>query len=100
MAKEFTQNFYGKKEWKSCRDAYMAKVGGLCEECLKAGLIVPAEEVHHIIPLNENNISNDEITLNFANLRALCREHHRQAHSTHGPRRYIVDELERVTICE
>ena len=92
--------FYNSGAWKTCREAYKKKVGGLCEECLKNGQITPAEEIHHRIPLTPDNVGDPSISLNFDNLVALCREHHRAAHSKHNgePKRYIVDDLGRVKI--
>ena len=57
--------FYKTAAWVNCRKAYLAKVGGLCERCLAKGLIVPAEIIHHKIRLNENNITDPSVTLNF-----------------------------------
>lgn len=58
----------------------MKKAGGLCELCMKEGKITPAEEVHHKIHLSQQNINDPNVTLNYDNLIALCREHHRQEH--------------------
>lgn len=74
----------------------MKKVGGLCELCMKEGKIVPAEEVHHIKWITPKNICDPNVTLNWRNLVALCREHHRQQHGK-KERRYTIDEQGRVT---
>lgn len=74
----------------------MKKVGGLCEDCLKENKIAPAEEVHHKIFITPFNINDPNITLNFDNLVALCREHHRRRHGE-KERRYTIDEQGRVT---
>lgn len=68
---------------------------GLCENCLKKGLVVPAEEVHHKIHITPLNIDDPNITLNFDNLIALCRECHRKEHGARDYR-YEVDEMGRV----
>ena len=47
--------FYKTRAWKRCRASYLASVGGLCERCLKRGLIVPADQVHHKIKLTSDN---------------------------------------------
>ena len=70
----------------------MAK--GLCEDCLKKGIITPAEEVHHKIELTMFNISDPSISLNNDNLCALC---HRCHMKRHHPKRYTIDEWGRVT---
>ena len=63
---------------------------------MKEGKINPAEEVHHIKFITPNNINDPSITLNWNNLVALCREHHRARHGARQ-RRYEVDEWGRVT---
>lgn len=93
MAKEFAGNFYKRQEWKNCRNSYLKSVGGLCERCLAIGLYNPAEIVHHTVYLNEENINNPSITLNFDNLEALCRECHAKEHELgigKAKRRYRV----------
>lgn len=72
------------------RDSY------LCQDCLKAGRIVPAEEVHHIKELTKENVRDPSVTLNLNNLVSLCRRCHRMRHSGR-PMRYIVDDVGRVT---
>jgi 5-methylcytosine-specific restriction protein A len=44
----------------------------LCEECLKAGIVKQAEEVHHIKPVAEF----PELRLAIDNLQSLCRVCH------------------------
>lgn len=39
MAKEFAKSFYKSKAWKRCRTMYAAGVGGLCEHCLRNGIV-------------------------------------------------------------
>lgn len=80
--------FYKTAAWVNCRKAYLAKVGGLCERCLAKGLIVPAEIIHHKIRLNENNITDPSVSLNFDNLEALCRLCHGEEHGR--PKRYTI----------
>lgn len=94
--KDFATRFYSSKAWKQCRAAYMEKVGGLCEDCLKRGIFTPAEIVHHIVEITPENITDPEITLSFSNLRAVCRECHATEHGARV-RRYKLDELGRVT---
>ena len=94
--KSYSEAFYKSKAWQNCRNSYMKSVGHLCEDCLKQGKIVPAEEVHHIVWLNESNIHDPNVTLNWSNLVALCREHHRQRHGARQTR-YTVDAFGRVT---
>lgn len=94
--KKYAESFYKSIAWQNCRNAYMKKVGGLCEDCLKENKITPAEEVHHIKWITPQNINDPNVTLNWKNLVALCREHHRQRHGA-KQMRYKVDEFGRVT---
>lgn len=93
MAKEYAKKFYKSIGWKNCRDGYLSSVGGLCERCLSKGLYTPAYIVHHKIYINENNIKEPSITLNWDNLEALCLDCHNDEHmKSEAKRRYTVDE--------
>jgi len=63
---------YGYK-WKKIRDRYVKK-HPLCEECLRHGRYVKAEQVHHIVPLSEGGSSEEY------NLMSLCRSCHEKVH--------------------
>ena len=63
---------------------------------MKEGKINPAEEVHHIKFITPQNITDPNITLNYSNLVALCRECHKKRHGARQ-RRYTIDEYGRVT---
>lgn len=69
---------YG-RAWKRIRDRYI-KAHPLCEECEKQGLIVPAEEVHHILPLSKGGSSYQD------NLMALCKTCHSRITAESGDR--------------
>ena len=73
--------FYVSWTWRRCRKAFLEFKGNLCEECLKKGIINPGTkeqplEVHHKIPLTEENIKDPSITLNWDNMEATCKKHH------------------------
>lgn len=55
--------------WRKIRNAYITR-HPLCEHCQQDGCVTPAQEVDHIIPL-ENGGTHDE-----ANLQALCKSCH------------------------
>ena len=96
------KTFYSSRAWKDARRNYKQSVGGLCEECLKKGIITPAEIVHHKIPLTAENVGDLEISLGWCNLQALCRQCHAQAHedmyAERTGKRYRIDENGRVVI--
>ena len=94
--KPWAEKFYKSTAWKNCRDSYMKKVGGLCEDCYSKGIVKAAEEVHHIKELTSQNITDPCITLSYTNLAALCHNCHMKRHHPHM-KRYKVDEYGRVT---
>lgn len=94
--KPWARAFYMSAQWKACRNSYIKSVGGLCERCWERGQVRPASIVHHKVYITPENIRDPNITLNYANLEALCRECHEAEHR-HGPKRYAVDAMGRVT---
>ena len=92
--KEFAKEFYHSSAWKACRESFLKQKRGLCEQCLKRGMYVPADTVHHIKHLSPENINDPSITLNYQNLMALCRDCHAEMHK--GIKRYKVDDFGRV----
>ena len=96
VMKDYAKRLYKSKAWQRCRDNYMRSAGGLCERCLKQGLVVPGEIVHHKIYISPDNVDNPAITLNPDNLELVCRDCHAQEHSGRVMR-YKIDEIGRVT---
>ena len=72
--KDYAERFYSSTAWKKARETYKKECGGLCEECLKKGLVSAGEIVHHIKPITRQNIDNPNITLNPENFMLLCRD--------------------------
>lgn len=72
----------------------MKSVGGLCECCLKAGIIKAGVIVHHKVHLTPDNIDNPEVALNPDNLMLVCRDCHAKLHGK--TKRYKVDAMGRV----
>lgn len=73
-------SFYNSKAWRQCRAQYKKKVNGLCERCLKKGLVVPGDHVHHKIYMNEKTVQDPELALGFDNLELLCHKCHDNEH--------------------
>lgn len=76
MAHEFSKRFYNSKQWKLCRNSFIAHRvsidGGMCQNCRKSlGFIVD-----HIIELTPVNIYDPCISLGHDNLQYLCLECH------------------------
>ena len=91
--KDYAKVLYKSQAWKDCRAAYYKSKGGLCELCLAKGLYSSGEIVHHKIHINEDNVYDTSVTMNFNNLQLLCRNCHAKQHSG---KRYTVDEFGRV----
>lgn len=75
MARDFAKKFYKSKEWQEVREYVLMRDNYLCVICGK-----PAQEVHHIVHLTPQNITDIKINLNPANLKSLCRECHFEMH--------------------
>ena len=73
-----TQRRYG-TEWRRVRGRYISQ-HPLCEECLKAGKLTPATEVHHILPLSRGGTHEEK------NLMALCKPCHSRITAEMGDR--------------
>ena len=69
---------YG-RSWREVRAKYVL-THPFCEECFKKGILVPVEEVHHIIPVNEGG------TNEAHNLMSLCKSCHNRIHIERGDR--------------
>ena len=88
--KPFAEKFYKSTNWQTCREAYARSVKYLCEDCLGNGLIVPGEIVHHVTEITPENIDDPEITMNFNNLRMVCRDCHAKHHGAKQGQRYTI----------
>jgi 5-methylcytosine-specific restriction protein A len=69
---------YGHK-WRRIRNRYI-ETHPLCEECLKTERYTPAQEVHHILPLEKGGTHNED------NLMALCKSCHSRITAESGDR--------------
>lgn len=98
MAKEFAEAFYKSKAWQKCRESYIKSVGGLCEDCMAKGIVKAGDIVHHIEHITINNINNPDITLNWGNLKLVCRDCHAEEHKGNKNRRYKVDDMGNVIL--
>lgn len=94
------KSFYSSKAWKDCRNAYIKKCGGLCERCLKDGIIKAGYIVHHKIHLNEDNYKDPNVSLSFENLEYLCFDHHQEEHFAKHKRRFKIDDAGNILILD
>ena len=92
MAKEFSKAFYKSRTWQKVRQFIWKRDNGLCQDCLKKGLITPGKEVHHVVELTEDNIMDASISLGEDNLITLCKSCHEARHNASvRSRRYSVN---------
>ena len=98
MAQDWAKWFYTSRSspWPKCRDDYADSVGGLCEKCLRKGIVRAGVIVHHKVHLTPENIHDPNIALNWDNLELLCWKCHAEEHPKGHPKRYRVDEFGRV----
>ena len=93
--KDYATAFYSSTAWRHTREAYAKSKGNLCESCLERGLYTPGEIVHHKTHITPQNINDPNITLNWDNLRLVCRNCHAAEHEQRK-RRYRFDEAGKV----
>lgn len=81
-------DIYNSREWKELRIAKLRNTNGLCEECLKEGIITSARCVHHVVPI-ETARTKDEmkrlaIDCGLQGLKSLCFACHSKIHNDAG----------------
>ena len=83
------QRFYRSDAWKIARAIKIANACGVCEECGAIGT-----EVHHIVHLTPENVTDPSVATNQENLKLLCNNCHSHAHHRFGGRKeyYFDDE--------
>ena len=96
------ESFYTSRAWRTCRASFVKSKGGMCEECWKRGIIETGSkerplEVHHIIPLTDQNLNNPRIAFSWENLQLLCKDCHDNKKQKQA-KRWKVDPDGRVQI--
>ena len=79
---------YNSREWKELRIAKLRSTDGLCEECMRQGIVTPARCVHHVVPI-ETARTKDEmrrlaIDCGLQGLMSLCFACHARIHRELG----------------
>ena len=62
--------FYQSTAWRKLR-AEKLRQNPICEQCIRIGLIIPAQVVDHIVPINKGGAA-----LDIDNLQSLCHPCH------------------------
>ena len=77
---------YNSREWKELRIAKLRSTNGLCEECLKQGIVTSARCVHHVVPIETARTKDEMRRLAFDehNLMSLCQSCHSRIHKELG----------------
>jgi 5-methylcytosine-specific restriction enzyme A len=70
--------FYKSKEWKQMRALAFERDNGLCQRCLKKGILKVANVVHHIVEIKDDW----SLRLVLENLESLCHSCHNAHHKT------------------
>ena len=92
LMQEYAKRFYKSRAWQNTRAAAWSRDKGLCVDCLRKGIIKPAEEVHHVEEITPDNINDPAITLNLDNLVSLCKDCHANRHRKRQMRYRILDD--------
>ncbi len=71
---------YNNTAWRKLRNSYL-KLHPLCENCLKEGKVVPAEDVHHKRSPFQKGEINWTLLMEPENLQSLCKECHGKEHA-------------------
>jgi hypothetical protein len=79
---------YNSREWHELRIAKLRSTNGLCEECMKQGIVTSARCVHHVVPI-ETARTKDEmrrlaIDCGLQGLKSLCFACHARIHKELG----------------
>ena len=75
-------DIYNSREWKELRIAKLRSTNGLCEECMKDGIVTAAHAVHHRHPI-EDSTSKAEMrkwAFMWENLVSVCDACHAKIH--------------------
>ena len=76
------RKIYSSERWRKLR-AWKFACNPVCEECDKAGLATPTEDIHHIISFMSvtDPVVRLRLAYDFDNLQSLCKECHQKKHN-------------------
>lgn len=73
-----TESFYKSSAWQRLRRLAYERDNGLCQRCLKAGILKRADVVHHIVEIKVDWSKR----LELSNLESLCHTCHNTIHKS------------------
>ncbi|MDD9266064.1 HNH endonuclease [Paenibacillus sp. GCM10023248] len=71
-----SKSFYNSTDWQKVREQALTRDNYLCRRCFKQKKLVPADMVHHIVPLRDDPGKGLELD----NLESLCHPCHNKEH--------------------
>ncbi len=73
---------YNSREWKELRALKIRSTNGLCEECMKEGIVTAANIVHHKHPIEDSHSMQEmkHWAFMWENLLVVCQAHHAKIH--------------------
>ena len=76
------RKIYSSERWRKLR-AWKFASNPICEECEKAGLATPTEDIHHIISFMSvtDPIVRLRLAYDYDNLQSLCKKCHQKKHN-------------------
>ena len=84
--------FYNSVQWRTLRNQKFYDANGLCELCLKDGIINEAREIHHIVPIEKDWNKR----LDYDNLIALCSDCHNAQHERISPLQKFLNVWDKI----
>ncbi len=82
--RKYRQAIYKSRTWRELRQAYIMS-HPLCENCLKAGKVTPATDIHHKDSfMNYAGEEREAKAFDSTNLMALCKGCHSKLHAKEG----------------
>ncbi|WP_237475755.1 HNH endonuclease signature motif containing protein [Virgibacillus salexigens] len=73
--------FYKSSKWRKVRAVAIARDKGLCQRCLKQGILRHAQVVHHLVEVNVDW----ELRYDLNNLESVCHACHNREHNRRPP---------------
>ena len=76
------QRLLNSKRWAETKRTVWLRANGLCEDCLKEGIITPGVDCHHVVPVESSKTEQEmkQLCFNSNNVRLLCVAHHIETH--------------------
>ena len=80
------QRLLNSKRWQEVKRIVWQRTNGLCEECMKQGIVRAGVDCHHIVSVETATSLHEmeRLCYNLDNIRLLCIEHHSAIHKSMG----------------